>query len=139
MATAKVIVLNHGHSVATIDSDTPLAVQTATETANAAVTLTHISSTTAAAGQTQLVAQPGAGLQVVVNAFVIQNESAVATTMILQAGGADTWRVLAQNQGDGLAGTFEIGREWVLPANTALNLWLSGANSCNYSVAYYVK
>ena len=139
MATAKIIVLNHGHSVATIDSDTPLAVQTATETANAAVTLTHISSTTAVAGQTQLVAQPGAGLQIVVSSFVIQNESAVATTMILQAGGANTWRALGQNQGDGLAGAFPVGREWALPANTALNLWLSGANSCGYSIAYYVK
>ena len=125
-------------SMQTINADNPLAVQVVAESAAANVTLTNISGTTAAAGQTQLVAAPGAGLQIIVNAFVIQNESASATTMRLEAGAAAHWRVLAQNQGDGLSGQFEIGREWELPANTALNLWLSGANSCGYSIAYYV-
>ena len=126
-------------SVQTINADNPLPVQVVAESAVADVTLAHISGTTAAAGATQLVAAPGAGLQIVVSTFVIQNESAVATTMRLQEGAVPRWRVLAQSQGSGLAGHFVIGREWVLPADTALNLWLSGANSCNYSVSYYVK
>jgi len=137
MATATLKVLSHDHTVTTIDSTTPLAVQTANETTSP--TLNYATGTTAAAGQPELIAAPGAGVQIIVTAFVIQNESATATTMRLEAGAVAHFRVLAQNQGDGLSGTFEVGREWELPANTALNLWLSGANSCGYSIVYYTQ
>ena len=98
-----------------------------------------ISGTVAVTGPTQLVAAPGAGSRVVVSSFVLQNESATATTIILQAGTTNRWRILGQNQGDGLAMAFSTGREWRLPANTALQIALSGNNSCGYSIAYFVE
>lgn len=99
----------------------------------------HAVGTVAAAGATQIIAAPGAGYRIVVTCFTIQNESATATTMILRAGGSDVERVLGQNQGDGLARTYAVGREWRLPANTALNFVLSGANQCGYSIHYWTE
>jgi len=100
----------------------------------------HVSGAVAAAGDTALVAAPGAGNRICVSAFLIQNESAVATTMILRsAATANAWRAIGQNQGDGFAMVFALARPWKLNANEALNLNLSGANQCNYSVMYYVE
>jgi hypothetical protein len=86
-----------------------------------------------------IVAAPGAGSRIVVSSFTIQNESATATVMVLREGGVDVERVLGQNQGDGLARAYPVGREWRLPENTALNYALDGANSCNYSIHYWVE
>jgi hypothetical protein len=101
--------------------------------------LLYLTGTTAVAGQTQLVAAPGAGVRIVVSSIMVQNESAVATTVQVQAGGAVTMRALLQTQGAALSGSFLAGREWKLPANTALNVNLSGANSHGYSVSYYTE
>ena len=89
-------------------------------------------------GDNELVAAPGAGKQIVISALVLQNESSTATTMILKAGATALLRCLGQNQGDGLALTLAAGRELQLGNNAALNLNLSGANACGYSVLYYV-
>jgi hypothetical protein len=48
-------------------------------------------------------------------------------------------RALLQNQGSALSYAGLVGREWKLPANTALNVNLSGANSHGYSVVYYTE
>lgn len=83
---------------------------------------------------------PGGGNRIVVTAFCIQNESGTATTMILRAAATTNgWRCLGQNQGDGLSIVFAVGREWRLPENTALNLNLSGNNSCGYSVSWFLE
>lgn len=94
--------------------------------------------TKAAAGVNTLIAAPAAGYRIVVYSFVIQNESAVATTMELQDA-VTRWRVLGQNQGDGLAMAFDALQPWKLNAATALTLRLSGANSCGYSVQYAIE
>ena len=100
----------------------------------------HVSGAVAVAGNTILVATPGAAGRLCVSAFLIQNESAVATTMILRSGlTANAWRALGQNQGDGFAMVFTLARPWKLNTNEALVLNLSGANQCNYSVMYYVE
>lgn len=104
-----------------------------------AADLVYLTGTTAAAGQTTLVAAPGAGVRIVVSSLMIQNESGTATTVHAQAGGASTMRALLQNQGNALSYSGLIGREWKLPANTALNVNLSGANSHGYSVIYYTE
>lgn len=88
---------------------------------------------------TALIAAPGAGYRIIIASIVLQNESANATTLILKSGTTAFWRVLAQAQGDGLALQFDSSLEWRLGANEALVLNLSGANSCGYSVAYYVE
>jgi len=102
-------------------------------------TLTQISGTAASSGDNSVVAAPSAGNHLVVSAFVVQNEAATANTMILRPGTSSTtaWRCLGQNQGDGLSMVFPPGRCWRLPTATALNLNLSAATSCGYSVSYW--
>lgn len=112
---------------------------TAVDVAEDTRTLTHVCGTAAGAGDNQLVAAPGSGKRLVVSAFVIQNESSIATTLILRDGTDDRWRVEAQSLGDGLTMFFPVGREWRLADNAALQLNLSGANSCGYSVAYWIE
>lgn len=98
-----------------------------------------VTGTFAVAGDNQIVAAPGANQAIEVKAFCIQCESATATTMILRSGAsANGWRCLAQNQGDGLAMVFPVSDPWRCTANEALNLNLSGANQCNYSLSYRI-
>jgi hypothetical protein len=94
--------------------------------------------TKAAAGNNTLIAAPAAGYRLVVWAFVIQNESATATTMILKDA-VDRWRNLAQNQGQGLAMAFDAMQPWRLNEATALTFNLSGANQCGYNIMYSVE
>ena len=96
--------------------------------------------TVAASGDNEVVATPLTGQRIVVTSFVIQNESQTATTMILRAGtSSNGWRYLAAAQGSYLSMVFAYGHEWRLPANTPLNLNLSGANQCGYSVSWYLE
>lgn len=94
--------------------------------------------TAASAGDNTMVAAPGSGNQIAVTALVLQNESDTATTMIAKWGSTEAIRVLGQNQGDGIALTFPAGRELVGGDDQPLLLNLDGANSCGYSVIYYV-
>ena len=102
-------------------------------------TMSIVTGTASTRGDNVLVAAPGVGVRIVVSSFVMQNESATATTMIMRDGTTSKFRVLGQAQGDGLVMQFPAGREWKLTSNTALNLNLSGANSCGYSVQYYTE
>jgi hypothetical protein len=102
--------------------------------------LTTLTGTKASSGDNELVATPGTQHRIVVVAFVIQNESATATTMILRsAATTNGWRFLAQNQGDGLAMNLGPTGAWRLGRNEALVLNLSGANSCGYTVHYFLE
>jgi hypothetical protein len=101
--------------------------------------LTPVCGTKSSSGDNELIAAPGSGVRIVVTGFVIQNESANATTMILKDGSTNKIRVLGQNQGDGLTHIFTPGREWRLTADQALNLNLSGANQCGYTVFYFTE
>jgi hypothetical protein len=129
-------------TVQTLDADNPLAVQTVTPGGGADIDdadLLYITGTTAAVGLTTLIAAPGAGTRIVVSSFMVQNESAVATTVQVGQGGAARFRALLQTQGAALSGSFLVGREWKLAANTALTVTLSAANSHGYSVVYYTE
>lgn len=97
-----------------------------------------VSGTKAVAGNNTLIAAPGSGKRIVVYTFVVQNESATATTIILKDH-VDRWRVLGQNQGDGLSIAFDALQPWKLNENAALTMNLSGANSCGYSIQYAIE
>lgn len=94
---------------------------------------------TAAALTNVLVPAPGAGLRIVVRYWVVQNESATASTAILRNGGAGAFRYHAQNQGDGLGAFFTAGDDWELSTNTAVNLILSAAVSWGYSIGFWIE
>lgn len=94
---------------------------------------------TAAALTTVLIPAPGAGLRIVVRYWVLQNETATPSTMILSNGGAPAFRYLGQNQGDGMAAFFAAGDDWEIAANTAVNLILSAAVQWGYSIGFWVE
>jgi hypothetical protein len=94
--------------------------------------------TAASSGDNALIAAPGSGKQIVITGLLLQNESATATTMIVKAGSTAIMRVLGQQQGDGVALIFPTNAVLNIGDNAALNLNLSGANSCGYSVFYYI-
>lgn len=102
-------------------------------------TVTIVTGTAASSGDNSLIAAPGVGIKIVVCGFVIQNESSTATTLILRDGTTSKIRCYAKNQGDGLSQVFTPDARWKLTANTALNLNLSGANTCGYTVWYYTE
>jgi hypothetical protein len=102
-------------------------------------TITIVTGTAASSGDNSLIAAPGVGVKIVVCGFVVQNESATATTLILRDGTTSKIRCHAKNQGDGLSQVFTPDARWKLTANTALNLNLSGANTCGYTVWYYTE
>jgi hypothetical protein len=103
-------------------------------------TLRSATGTYATSGDnTALIAAPGAYQRIVIVSFAIQNESATATTLILKDGTVAFRRVLGQAQGDGVAVTYPPGREKRLSENAALVLNLSGANTCGYSVDYFIE
>lgn len=101
-------------------------------------TLTWATSTASASGDNVVVAAD-ATHKIVVKVLVMQNESATPTTLILRDGTTPKIRLFAQNQGDGLSLVFPRGDELRGTVNTALNLNLSGANICGYSVGYFLE
>lgn len=102
-------------------------------------TLAFATGTAASSGDNTIIAAPGSGQQIKIVALQLQNESAVATTMILKFGSTAKWRTLAQLQGDGMSFPVPAGRAWPVGNDAALVLNLSGANSCGYSVCYYTE
>lgn len=102
-------------------------------------TLIWVTGTAASSGDQTIIAASGAATAHKIVFFQLQNESAVATTMILKFGAAAKYRALGQNQGDGATFTAPAGRAWSVGNNTALVLNLSGANSCGYTVCYFTE
>ena len=102
-------------------------------------TLLHVTGTKAASGDNELIAAPTAGTRIVVSSFQIQLEADTETTLIMKDGATNKFRFLAVGRGGGLNKDFMQGREWKMTAATALNLNLSGANSCGYNVSYYTE
>lgn len=102
-------------------------------------TLAFTTGTVSTSGDNTIIAAPGAGQQIYVRSLQIQNESSTATTVIVKFGATAKWRVLLQNQGDGLVLFFPPGTEWQVGDNVALVLNLSGANSIGYSLATYTE
>ena len=101
--------------------------------------LTTVTGTFPAAGDSTLVAAPGAGNRIVVTSCFIQNESAVSTTVVLKSGATAKRRALLHTQGAAMTLAFNAGREWRLGTNEALAMNLSGANSHGYTVDFFVE
>lgn len=122
-----------------VNQDTPIKVQLEPVENELQNPVQGIASTS---GNNTIIPAPAANRRIVITAFVIQNESATATTMILKDGtalAAGRWRCLGQNQGDGLAMVFDGQHPWRLSAGNGLVLNLSGANQCGYSIQYYLE
>lgn len=102
------------------------------------VTLQSACGTKSALGDSEIIAAPGAGNQIYLCGFNLQNESLVATTIQLKFGSAVKVRHLCAAQGAGIGWLFSPGREMEVGNNLALNLNLSGANVCGYTVVYYI-
>lgn len=100
--------------------------------------VTFATNTFNTSGDNTIIAAPGANKQLRIISFQLQNESAVATTAIVKFGATAKWRGLFQTQGFLISPLITSGLEWRLPANTALVVNLSGANSFGYSIQYYV-
>jgi hypothetical protein len=92
--------------------------------------------TAATSGDNTLVAAPGAAKSILLFYVKVQNESATKTTAIVKHGSVNKERVLLPGEGDYFIREFKEPR--LLPANTALVLNLSGANSHGYTVDYLI-
>ena len=101
-------------------------------------TLAYVSGTAASSGDNTLISAPGSG-SIYISTIFVQNTTTTATTCLLKDGTTEIFRMLAQNQGDGVRLQFPAGREMKLSATTALKLNLSGANTHNYSVVYFTE
>lgn len=98
-----------------------------------------VSGTAASNGNNTVIAAVN-GARIVITDVVLQNESTTATTMILQdgAGGSALLRCLGQNQGDGIGMVYADDSRPATTVSNLLNLNLSGANSCGYTIGYYL-
>ena len=98
--------------------------------------LLQLSGTVSASGDTTLIAAPASGRQIVISSIQIQNESTTATTYLLKFGSTTVYRTLLVSQGDGV--TKDMEPAWEVGSGNALVLNLSGANSSNYNVSYWI-
>ncbi len=91
-------------------------------------------------GATTVIAAPGAGVNLVLSSMLIQNVSAVATTVqVVDGNGNVTADHLLQTQGAGLSVAFPVAREWRCPDATPLSISLSAANLHRYTIYYYTE
>lgn len=97
-------------------------------------TITRAQGTFNTSGDNTIVAAPGSGKFIAITYLHIQNESTTGTTSLIKHGATSVARVLLQTQAQMWWREFEC--PMVLPANTALVVNLSGANSHNYTVEY---
>lgn len=100
---------------------------------------TVAAATFATSGDNTIVAAPGAGFRIKVLELKIQNETASATTSIIKWGSDTVARVVLSNSALIYQYSGPKDNEWVLPANTALIVNLSGANSHNYYIVYRIE
>ncbi len=101
--------------------------------------LTWSAGTISSSGDTPILASPGANLRLVIAFLILQNESTTADLLLVKEGNTVKMRVLAQNQGDGIAMSIPPRYEWRLPGNTALNLNKAQAVASGFTVGYYVE
>ncbi len=106
--------------------------------ASTEVEILSATNTISSSGDTTVISAV-AGKQIVITYLAIQNESANPTTIIYKKGSTPIGRVFGQNQGDGIAVPFDSNHEYKLPVNTAFVINLSGANTCGYTIFYYLK
>lgn len=98
----------------------------------------HITGAFAANGNNTLIAAPPQNSEIVVAHFYIQNTTVTPTTAKLMAGSFPFFIRLFQTQGDGLSITYPQGLEERLGSANPLILNLSGANSFNVVVGYWI-
>jgi hypothetical protein len=99
-----------------------------------------ISGAVAVSGDNTLLAAQ-TGFKIVISSVILQSESTTATLMKLTDGASGTVlvRCLGQNQGDGVAMVYQSDARKKGTASTALILNLGGANSCGYTIGYYLE
>lgn len=79
------------------------------------------------------------GFEIVIGSIIIQNTTTNPTTITLKAGNSTFLQVLAQNQGDGIAIIYPRKMEPRLGNGNALLLNLSGNNSHNYNIGWWLE
>ena len=87
-------------------------------------------------GDNTILSAPGAGYTYVLFYLHVQNESSTATTVLVKHGTETVARIVLQNQGDGWLREFEY--PVIMPENTALIVYLDGANSHNYTLEWTI-
>jgi len=100
---------------------------------------TPSATTEADSGDNTVLAAPGAGKALEIKRFMVQNESATDTTVLVKAGTTTYYRALLQEAAcltDAFGWNSADCDVWRLPANTALIVNLSGANSHGVTVHY---
>lgn len=97
---------------------------------------THYCGIVNTAGDTIIIPSPGKDYRIRVFAFVIQNESASATTILLKDNNNTHWRCLCQFQGCGLTMKFDKESLWALGEDSPLKISLSDDNQCSYSIMF---
>jgi len=89
-------------------------------------------------GNNNVIPAPGAGYEIVISMYCIQNTTTTPTTFKLQTAGSPFLTVLAQNQGDGVCVQKPANREIRCGNNNAVTLNLSGANAHNCNIDYWI-
>ena len=89
-------------------------------------------------GPTGVLPAPAGGIRNVVSTMTLQNETAAAINMAAYFGATPSngFRVIGQNQGDGIVVTFPAGREWRGGDAESLNITPSGVG---YSLLYFTE
>jgi hypothetical protein len=99
----------------------------------------HYAQAVAAGGNTTLIAaNADPAKEIVIAHYFIQNASAVATTAKLLSGSFVFFQALFQTQGAYYDKTYPQGLEERLGTNGALVLNLSGSNSFNIVIGYWI-
>lgn len=99
----------------------------------------YVAGAAAVNGSQNIITAPGQGYEIVVASIIVQNTTTNPTTVKLAAGSAVFLQALAQNQGDGIAVFCPRKMEYRLGDNNPLALILSGANSHNYNIGYWIE
>lgn len=86
-----------------------------------------------------LINGPGVGYEIVIASIIIQNTTVNPTTINLEAGSQPFLQALAQNQGEGISVFTPRKLEYRLGDNNPLKLILSGVNSHNYNIGYWIE
>ena len=98
----------------------------------------HIAAAYAASGNQVIIPAPSKDLEIVITSFYLQNASAIATTAKLITNSFTFFQRLFQTQGSDILIVNNPGMEDRLGAGQSLTLNLSGANSFNVDICYWL-
>lgn len=100
--------------------------------------LSFVTGTASALGDTTLIAAPGAGMQIMVVGFQLQNESITVATALLKFGATSKYRALLPTNNNIVNPV--LGSAWGVGDNVAFIVNLSTAlASVGYTVWYFIR